>query len=163
MTRVYPFSAYDKFLALKPGPGFWLTLVFVMRPYLIVTISLANPADRMAGINMIYGDRSILAVTALASLLAFPLVYALAKRRPNAPSGVRWLWKRGAWFLMVALCTNLLALGWLLYTTFPNAGLAHLVQAFIALTLCIYTARSRRMSDTFADFPKKTGSEHNPF
>ena len=123
-------------------------------------ISLANMSDRMAGINMLYQDRSILAITALASLLAVPVMYALMQRKVGATARVRWIWARGAGFLLGAMCTNLLAIGWLLFMEFPDVGLVRLIETFIALMLCFYLFRSRRIRDTFADFPAnetKTG------
>jgi hypothetical protein len=35
MSRVYPFSAYDKYMSLKLDSNMWLIIVYFLRPFIL--------------------------------------------------------------------------------------------------------------------------------
>jgi len=150
----YPHSAYGDDFCLKMNFALWAIIVFLMRPYIVLIVSITNGRDRMAFVNMIYGDRFMLVLGALASVFVIPVLVAQKKRRADAPAGIRWISRHGRIFLMIATCTNAL------FVFVPVAlrdanriNMAGLAQLAICVWIIYHLFTSRRIKDTFADFP----------
>jgi len=161
MDRKYPFTAYDKYLTLKMGPGLWLVMAYLLMPYTVTIMSVVKKrGDRMELINLVYPHRSSLAISALVSVVVFGLVYAWARRSPVAPPHVRWLWHRGRVFLLAALIVNVLVLfapvfyqGYFVFTRL------FILNLIVSGLMIAYVLTSTRVRDTFADYPEATLEE----
>ncbi len=160
MADDYPFSAYDKYLCLKPDFSIWLVLAFLLRPYVVVVLSIANRADRLGLIKLVYSDHLAMTLAAIAAVPAIFVVYAFIKRAPDAPDKVQWIWQHGRELLLVSSLLNILVVFLPLLT-----GLARHVstvgwaQLGISVYLTFYLFTERRVRDTFADFPQPAESD----
>ena len=154
MAKLYPFSAYDKYLSLKPDLNMWLMFAFLLRPYVIFLLSITNRQDKMGLINLIYFDRFVMILAAIAAIPAVLVMYAFAKRKPEASDKVRWIWCRSGGFLLASVLLNLLivlvpALMGLLH----ELGIIIWVELGISVLIIYYLFSNERVRDTFADFP----------
>lgn len=152
----YPLSAYDKYVSLDMSVGMWLVIAFLVRPYVIVLMSVANRRNPMALIDTFYADRSHLALGALAAIPAVLLVIAWNKRKPEASALARRLWHRGRALLAASAVLN--AVIGLLPLVHGRAGGIDYIGV-VQLALCgwilVYLYESERVRDTFADFPEE--------
>lgn len=156
MSSKYPFSAYDKkYLCLNMSTGMWLVLAFLLRPYVIMIMSLANRRDRMGLINMFYADRFGMVLGALAAVPALLLIYAWFKRKPDAPDRVRWLWRHGRVLLIASIVLNIVIVFVpVLLGKAAGIGYVGALQLALCAGILLYLLRSQRVEDTFADFPQ---------
>lgn len=160
MVEKYPFSAYDKYLCLKPDVSIWLVLAFLLRPYVVIFLSIVNRKDAMGLINLVYFDRLAMILAAIAAIPAIFVVYAFIKRVPDAPDKVRWIWQHGRELLLVSSFLNILVVFLPLLT-----GLAREVstvgwaQFGISAYIIYYLFTEQRVRDTFADFPQPAESD----
>jgi hypothetical protein len=152
----YPFSAYNKHLCLDLSIGMWLVLAFLLRPYLIMIMSVVNRSNRMELINLFYADRSHLALGALAAIPAVLLVIAWNRRRPGAVRIVRALWRRGRELLAASTALNaLVVLLPLLTGRSDGIDYVGIVQLGLCAWILVYLYDTERVRDTFADFPEE--------
>jgi hypothetical protein len=157
MKQQYPFQAYDRYLTLRPGAATWLVLAYLIRPYAIMAMSLANKRDRWGLINLVYQDRSAMALSALAAIPALLLIYAYVKRKPGVTGFIRQCWHRGRLLLFISLVLNIVIV--FVPVLIGKAESVHYVgmlQAAVAFAMLMYVAISQRLRDTFADYPEPT-------
>jgi len=161
MARVYGFSAYDGNLTLKVSPTLWLAVIFLLRPYVIMVLSFANRRDPMALLEMFYADRQPMVVASIAALPVILFLVAYMKR--SKAENVSWakrLWHRGRELLMVSAVLNVFVV-FFPYLVDPHhkMTLVGVTQLLITLFVVLFLARSKRVKDTFADYPKPPGTD----
>lgn len=153
MAIKYPASAYDDDLCLKISLGTWLVILFLLRPYVILALSLANKADRTGLVYLFYPAASGLPLAALAALPVVLLLVAWVKRKPGARASVRWIWRHGKAFLLASTLFNMgVALQPLLREE-NKPGMAGWIQLAVCMAVAIYLLTSERVKDTFKDSP----------
>lgn len=160
MSRLYDFSEYDKFLSLKVGAGLWLVMLYLLRPYivLIATFRMGRGGTGAAGIdgirNILYPDDFSLVLALLSTLPALLFFYAWSRRKPGGGPLVKKLWKNGAGLLVAAAVLNIVVvLVPLLTGAVAAVHLLGWLQIVLAVVIIGYLCSSRRVRDTFADFP----------
>jgi hypothetical protein len=166
MSRVYPFSAYDKYMSLKFDTNMWLVIVYFLHPYIlkISTIQMGRGArsDSVAGLkNLIYPDDFGFFLAFVASIPVLVVVVAYARRKPDAPQWVRSIWRNGRNLMLVAAVLSIVVV----FIPFL-AELSHSIPVYgwgqlaVAAGIIYYLFTSTRVADTFADFPadSETGS-----
>jgi len=153
--KKYPFSAYDKYLCLRMSPLMWLTMLFLARPYVIFIISVANRRDRMGILELFHGEPSMGLLGAVAGIPAAILALAWTRRQPDAPAIVQRTCHAGKHLLVLSSLLNI-AVILLPYLTGNAARITAVGWSELAVCLLIiaYLAKSQRVKDTFADFPK---------
>ena len=167
MSRVYPFSAYDKYMSLKLGSNLWFILVYFLRPFIlkVSTIQMGRGAksDSVSGLkNLVYPDDFGFFLAFIATIPVLLLIFAYAKRKPGASEFVQSLWRNGRNLLAVAALLNIVVI----FVPFL-ANMTHSIniygwgQLVVAVAIIIYLYLSTRVTDTFADFPKEADSEQN--
>ena len=92
----YRFNDFDKYMCLSLGTIAWVVILFLMRPYVVLLVSMTNHSNRMEFIDLVYPDRLWLAIDTVAAIPAVILVVVTFLRRPNAAGSVKAIWKRGA-------------------------------------------------------------------
>lgn len=152
----YPASAYDDQLVLRPPIGVWLTLVFLLRPLIVLVASVTNKADRVGLLNLIYPDRQWAVAHALAALPAIAVAIAYSRRDAKASAAVRWIWGHGRALLVTSLGINVLFLAYPVLTHPGRLATSAMIQITVCALLAYYLFRSRRVADAFADFPPPT-------
>ncbi len=153
----YEFSNYDKHLALKPGFLLLVSACFLCRDFLL-PLMVAATSIKGGSSNLAYllGDpgrpgRFLTGIPALLAMVAF------VRRSPEAGMLVRQLWRLGRWLLVLAC---VLQIGSSMSSLSFKGGNLHYdsgaTLAFLAADVAIlsYLLLSRRVRDTFADFPQ---------
>ena len=159
MSRVYPFSAYDKYMSLKFDLNMWLVIVYFLHPYIlkISTIQMGRGArsDSVSGLkNLIYPDDFAFFLAFVASIPVLILIVAYAKRKPDAAQWVRTIWRNGRNLMATAAVLS----GIVVFVPFlaeltPSIPVYGWGQLAVAAGILYYLFTSERVADTFADFP----------
>ena len=107
MSKKYSISDYDKYIALKPGLGLWLVIIYFLRPVLFTLFSLQmgrGAKNSNAGLlkDLAYPDDFSFFVGVLAALPVIPVIIAYRKRKPGASDFIKKLWSNSAKFLLLA-------------------------------------------------------------
>lgn len=159
MAEHYPISSYDKYLCLKPDVTMWLILLFLLKPYLVLVLSITNLKDKSGLINMVYPDHLAMSLGALASVPVTLIIYAWSKRKPGASPFVRSIWAKGRSLLIISAVLNagviFIPLWVEKWRTLSNAEWVHFGIA-ILIAFMVYTTPYIR--DCFNDFPKDDAS-----
>jgi len=155
MQKKYDINDYDENLCLRVSPVMWIAILFLFRAYLIALLSVVNFSDKLALINMFYSNHLQLSLGALAGIPVFVVLFAWRNRKPGASVRTRWIWRNGRSFLVASAGLNIIAV------FLPTlTGMSHRVdtigQAQVALSgaVLVFLFISKRVSDTFSDFPK---------
>jgi len=167
MSRVYPFAAYDKYMSLKLDSNLWFIIVYFLHPYILKasTIQMGRGAksDSVSGLkNLVYPDDFGFFLAFVATIPVLLLVFAYAKRKPGASELVQSLWRNGRNLLAAAAVLNIIVV----FIPFL-ANITHSINIYgwgqlaLAVAIIIYLYSSKRVTDTFADFPEETEAEPN--
>jgi len=165
MSRVYPFTAYDKYMSLKLDSNMWFIIVYFLRPFLlkVSTIQMGRGAksDSVSGLkNLFYPNDFGFFLAFVATIPVLLLVFAYAKRKPDASEFVQSLWRNGKKLLVAAAVLNIVVI----FIPFL-ANITHSINIYgwgqlaMAVAIIIYLYSSKRVTDTFADFPEETETE----
>ena len=134
----------------------WSILLFLLRPYLVLIFSFANMSDRMALIELLYTDRLMMSLGALAGIPAALLMYAWSRREPNASDFVRNLWRRGRELLIVSTILNgFLTFIPLLLGKVDKVSTIDWLQFALSMLVMAVLYRYAYLNDCFLDFPSK--------
>lgn len=154
-TRIYPDSAYDQYLTLKPPLPLWLATWFLARA---ITLPLCMGVAHVAGVNdaalRVMRQAWSFDFSMVPALAAATLLYLFIRRVPTASQGVRWLWSRGRVLLVTSAILDIAAgsiIGWA--REFNDTSLMTCIGMSIDLVIIGYGLVSERVRDTFADFP----------
>ena len=166
MSKVYPFSAYDKYMSLKLDSTLWLVIVYFLRPLILeistIQMGRGGKSQSVSGLkDLVYPDDFGLFLGFVATIPVLLLMFAYAKRKPGASAFVRTLWRNGRSLLAAAAVMNIVVI----FIPFI-ASITHSINTFgwvqlaVAVAIIVYLYSSRRVSDTFADFPEESGVGH---
>jgi hypothetical protein len=151
--KKYPASAYDDNLCIKISIGLWLTIVFLLRPYVVMLLSFANMSNTMELIHLLYVNDTTFALSAVAALPTVVLFITWTKRRPDSGRAIRWIWNHGRAFLAVSIVLNLIIVVISAFWARRGPQFADAIQAILIVYIILYLYRSERVRDTFQDFP----------
>ena len=152
---LYTPDDFTKDGVLKVSPLLWIVIIYLSRHVLILLLG---------AVSQFIGSRKGIDTSGLAALYSSPAfvwasIPALAvvvthfRRIPNTQPIFRLLWSQGHWLLGAAAGLDFLILathwwlGTLAINEFQIAGL------FIDSYIISYLIRSKRVQDTFEDFP----------
>ncbi len=151
----YAFSSYDKHLCLVPDFNMWFIFLFLIRPYVVLVVSLSNKSDRMGLINLLYADKLMMSLGALAGIPALLVVYALIKRDPDASEGVKKIWHKGRELLAISAVFNvLLAFSPMMIRGVQTLGVHAWWQLAGSVLVLGLVLKSEYIKDCFLDFPR---------
>ena len=156
MKNKYSISSYNKHICLKMDYVMWSIFLFLLRPYLVLIFSFANMSDRMALIELLYTDRLMMSLGALAGIPAALLMYAWSRREPNASDFVRNLWRRGRELLIISTILNgFLTFIPLLLGKVDKVSTIDWLQFALSMLIMAVLYRYAYLKDCFLDFPSK--------
>ena len=163
MSKVYPFSAYDKHMGLKLDSNMWLIMVYFLRPFIlkISTIQMGRggvKSDSVRGLkDLVYPNDFGFFLAFIATIPVLILIFAYAKRKPGAADYVRTIWRNGRKLLVAAAVLNVIIIfvPFLIHLT-HSINIYGWGQLAVAIGIIIYLYQSKRVTDTFGDFPKET-------
>lgn len=154
-ARPYDLADYTDQGVLRVSRGTWLAMLFLCRQLgLIVVVAVSSMAARrrgldLTGLGLLAGDPVLI----LASVPALAVVVAASRRVPVAGRIARAVWARGRWLLMLSALLDLLLTYLRLPVRLSQLSLAYLAAPLVDCYLLVYLAGSRRVIDTFAEFP----------
>ena len=134
----------------------WSIFLFLLRPYIVLIFSFANMRDRMALIELLYTDRLMMSLGALAGIPAALLIYAWSRREPNASDFVKNVWSRGRGLLAVSTISNgFLTFMPLLLGKVDKVSTIDWLQFALSMLIMTVLYRYTYLKDCFLDFPNK--------
>ena len=160
MSKVYPFTAYDKYMSLKLDSNMWLIVVYFLRPFImkVSTIQMGRGAksDSVRGLkDLVYPNDFGFFLAFIATVPVLILIFAYAKRKPGASDLIQSIWRNGRNLLVAAAAVNIIVI----FVPF-FIHLTHSINVYgwgqlaAAVGIIIYLFQSKRVTDTYADFPK---------
>ena len=150
--KKYPVSAYDENLRIKISISLWLAIVFLLRPYAVMLLSLVNMSNHTQLIHLLYANDTTFALGAAAALPTMMLFIAWTKRRPDSGGTIRWIWHNGRAVLITSAVFNLIIVGISAFWAGRGPKLADVTQAILTVYIILYLYRSEPVRDTFRDF-----------
>lgn len=155
MSKSYSIASYDKHLSLKVNGVMWLIFAFLLRPYVVGLMSVANRRDSTQLINMVYSDHLSMSLSAFSGIPVLVLIYAWMRRSPGASLFVKKVWANGA---VIASSSAILNAAVILSPIWFDAMRKISVYGWGQLLICVvivfavYT--NQYIKDCFADFPE---------
>jgi len=146
-------SQYDQHLCLKPPGLLLIAMIFLSRAVTLpVIVRLASLAGGSADTtDFVRGTFSV--YTAVPSLVATAVLYALLRRAPKASTAVRWIWAHGRTILAAAAALDF-GLWFLDPPTGAGVGDAgRVLVAALDVYFFVYILAARRVRDVFDQFP----------
>ena len=162
MSRVYPFSAYDKDLSLKLDLYMWLIIVYFLRPFILkissFQIGRGLKSESVKGLkDLVYPDDFGFFLAFIATIPVLILMFSYMKRKPEAAEYVRTIWRNGKRLLVAAAVLNIVIIFIPYIADITHSiNIYGWVQLAVAIGIITYLYSSIRVTDTFADFPKET-------
>lgn len=151
----YPISNYNKYVCLKADSLMLIITLYLLKPYILEVISIANRKDRSAIINMFYAEKLFLSLEAAAAIPLLFLVYAWTRRVPGASKLTQKIWSKGKYLIIVTAFLQLCITSSPLWLPIDNSMTpTSWIQSFLYLSIMIITPLSRYMKDCFSDFPE---------
>ena len=167
MSRVYPFSAYDKYMSLKLDSNMWLIMVYFLRPFILAisTIQMGRGAksDSVSGLkDLVYPNDFGFFLAFIATIPVLILIFAYAKRKPEAADYVKSIWRNGRKRLVATAVLNVIIIfiPFLIHLT-HSINVYGWGQLAVGIGIIVYLYQSQRVTDTFADFPKESEADQN--
>ncbi len=138
----------------------WLIFLFLLRPYIVTVMSLANKADRTGMINLVYSDKMALWWALLAGVPAVLVIYAWIKRKPGASSSARNLWHKGR-SLLAASAIFSVAIVFIPFWmgVVHRVSVAGWIQFVISLGAVVTLYSSSYIRDCFSDYPEEADAD----
>ena len=166
MSRVYPFSAYDKYMSLKLDSNMWLIMVYFLRPIIlkISTIQMGRGGAKSGSVSglkdLVYPNDFGFFLAFVATIPVLILFFAYAKRKPGAANYVKSIWRNGRKLLVAAAVLNVIVVfvPFVIHIT-HSINVYGWGQLAVAIGVIVYLYRSNRVTDTFADFPKESEAD----
>jgi hypothetical protein len=165
MSKIYNFNDYDKYLSLKINFELWLIIAYFLRPVIlkISTIQMGRGAksDSVSGLkDLVYPDDFGFFLAFLTMIPVVLVIFAYMKRKPDAPDYIRTLWRNcGKLLLLTAVLNVVIVFVPFLFDLAYRINLIGWGQVAIAAYIIFYLLTTRRVRDTFADFPVDTEAD----
>ena len=159
MPKKYSISDYDKYVCLKPGFKIWLVIIYFLRPYILfvsaIQMGFGTKNANVSGLkDAFYPDDFGFFLACIVALPVILVIIAYVKRKPGASEFIQKLWRNGLKLLTSVAVLNIV----ILFVPGKLGSTYHItmidkVQLVIAVVIIIFLYSSKRVKDTFADFP----------
>jgi len=150
----YSVQDFDRYNCLKISNIFYLSLLFVLRGYVIWIMSVTNMRDKVAIIQWIYPDTHLFFISLLSGTLGLYVLLILSLRRPNAESWVVNSWRYCRIILISALFFDL-AVSYFGYFYWQLLSESWLIsQTLVVVILTFLCFKSKKVSLNLNDFPE---------
>lgn len=150
----YSVQDFDKFDCLKISKWVYLSLIFILRGYVIWLMSVTNMKDHVSIIQWVYPETSLFYLSLCSGALGIFIVLILSLRRPNANRWVKKCWPHGKIIITSALLFDL-AICMIGFFYWHLLSLTWLIsQATIVAGLIIILNISKKIAINVAEFPE---------
>jgi hypothetical protein len=165
MSKIYNFNDYDKYLSLKINFELWLIIAYFLRPVILkistIQMGRGTKSDSVSGLkDLVYPDDFGFFLAFLTMIPVVLVIFAYMKRKPDAPDYIRTLWRNcGKLLLLTAALNVVIVFVPFLFDLAYRINLIGWGQVAIAAYIMFYLLTTRRVRDTFADFPVDTEAD----
>lgn len=157
---MYTPDDYDRYSSLKPSFGLYLTLFFGIKNVLLILIPFVASIKRKVQ-HLDYLQDLVQPVMLVSDVIVLIVVIALIKRNPESNVFWKGVWQNGRLLINVALIYQLVMLG---IQVLIEIGTDRYIQIntvmpmfyfmFITLLFILNLNTSKRIKDTFLDWPR---------
>jgi hypothetical protein len=150
----YSVQDFDNFDCLKVSKWVYLSLVFILRGYVVWLMSVTNMKDRVGIIQWIYPETSLFYLSLGSGALGIFIVLVLSLRRPKANNWVKRSWSYMKSIITLALLFDLIICitGFFYWHLLSLTWL--ITQATIVVGLIIMLNVSKKFRINIAEFPE---------
>jgi hypothetical protein len=150
----YSVQDFDNFDCLKMSKWVYLSLIFILRGYVVWLMSVTNMKDRVGIIQWIYPETSLFYLSLGSGVIGIFIVLVLSLRRPKAKSWVKVFWRHIKAILISALIFDLIIclIGFFYWHLLSLTWL--ITQAIIVGGLIIMLNISKKFTINIAEFPE---------
>jgi len=151
----YSVNDFDKFDCLKLSKGIYLTLLYVLRAYIVWIISVTNMRDKVGIIQWLYPQPDLFYLSLFSGAVGLYLLLIVSLRRPDASNWVKTSWRNYRKIVMFALFFDLVvsAVGLLLWQLISLKLL--IIHSAIAVMIIYFSYTSDRIALNIEEFPEK--------
>lgn len=151
----YSVQDFDSYDCLKLSKRFYLTLLFILRGYIVWLLSVTNMRDRVSIIQWVYPETSLFYLSLLSGTVGLFVLLIISLRRPDAPVWIQWSWLHSRTIIVLALLFDSLthAIGFFYWQL--SSILWLMAQVFITTTLIVMCYHSERLNINLTEFPQK--------
>lgn len=152
--KYYSVQDFDKDNCLKIAKIFYITLLFILRGYIVWLMSVTNMRDKVEIIAWIYPDTSMFIMSLISGSLGIFVVVLILLRRPEAASWVKRCWPYSRVFLVIALLFDLTIsfIGYLYWQLLTIQSLA--IQGALAILLIVLCFKNKKLKINLKEFPE---------
>lgn len=150
----YSVQDFDNFDCLKVSKWVYLSLLFILRGYVVWLMSVTNMKDRVGIIQWIYPETSLFYLSLGSGVLGMFIVLVLSLRRPKANEWVKrtWLHVKGIITLALLFDLTICLFGFFYWHLLSLTWL--ITQAIIVGALIIMLNVSKKFRINVAEFPE---------
>jgi len=150
----YSVQDFDNFDCLKVSKWVYLSLVFILRGYVVWLMSVTNMKDRVGIIQWIYPETSLFYLSLGSGALGIFIVLVLSLRRPKAKNWIKRSWSNMKGIIILALLFDLIicVCGFFYWHLLSLTWV--ITQAIIVVGLIIMLNVSKRFRINIAEFPE---------
>ncbi|NQZ89183.1 MAG: DUF2919 domain-containing protein [Colwellia sp.] len=150
----YSVQDFDNFDCLKVSKWVYLSLVFILRGYVVWLMSVTNMKDRVGIIQWIYPETSLFYLSLGSGAFGVFIVLVLSLRRPKANNWIKRSWSNMKGIIILALFFDLIisVCGFFYWHLLSLTWL--ITQAIIVVGLIIMLNVSKRFRINIAEFPE---------
>jgi hypothetical protein len=150
----YSVQNFDNFDCLKVSKWVYLSLLFILRGYVVWLMSVTNMKDRVGIIQWIYPETSLFYLSLGSGVLGIFIVLVLSLRRPKANEWVKrtWLHVKGIITLALLFDLTICLFGFFYWHLLSLTWL--ITQAIIVGALIIMLNVSKKFRINVAEFPE---------
>jgi len=155
----YSVNDFDTFDCLKLSKGFYLTLLYVLRAYIVFIMSVTNMRDKVAIIQWLYPQPDLFYLSLISGAIGLYLLLIISLRRPEAADWVKKSWRNYRIILVFALLFDLgiSAAGLFLWQLMSVKLLV--MHLTIAVIIVYFSYTSDRVALNLEEFPEKLPEE----
>lgn len=148
-------SDFDKYDCVKISLLVYISLIFILRGYLIWLMSVTNMQDRVGIIQWVYPQTSLFYLNLLSGILGLFVLLVLSLRRPEAANWIVKIWPYTRYILIVALLFDMsvsIVGSWYLEEL---SFFWHIIHALVTLMLITLLIKDKRLTINLSEFPEK--------
>lgn len=151
----YSVQDFDNYDCLKLSKRFYLTLLFILRGYIVWLMSVTNMRDRVSIIEWIYPQTSLFYLSLISGAVGLFVLLIISLRRPDAPYWVQVCWRYCRVIMVVALAFDFFThvIAFFYWDLLSTSWL--IVQAAITFALIGLCFSSERLNLNLKEFPQK--------
>ncbi len=151
----YSVNDFDQYHCVTVSWWLYLSILWILRGYLVWIISVTNMQDHVAIISYLYPDVHQFYVALIAGAVGFIPAVALLLRKPNAARWVKQYWRKiKHWLISLIVIHTLMSLylqwQWQILSTQHEIG-----EIAISCLLILAILRSQRLTINSIEFPEK--------